>query len=347
MPSTSDSGALDLRSLSLGLSCYLMWGFFPLYFHALAPAGSIEVIVHRAIWGLLTALLAVFVMRRGRQLQATIRDRGAVLRLSAAGWLIVVNWTVYVYAVQSGHTIDAALGYFINPLVTVALARFVLHEALTRAQKVAIFLGCLAVVILVIGMGRLPWISLALALSFGLYSLVKKTISGSVPPLEGLVVETAAVTPFLIFYYVWLAIQGTTSFNTLAAQQAAGEHPIAWGWHAALLVGAGILTVIPLVLFAKAAQGLPLGVLGLIQYVTPVMQMAIGILVFHEEMEPVRWVGTAVIWLALVALSVDWIGQIRRSRRVLTEARALSKPTPQAENPASEAEGHSSAKPEA
>ena len=123
MPSTSDSGALDLRSLSLGLSCYLMWGFFPLYFHALAPAGSIEVIVHRAIWGLLTALLAVFVMRRGRQLLATIRDRGAILRLSAAGWLIVVNWTVYVYAVQSGHTIDAALGYFINPLVTVALAR--------------------------------------------------------------------------------------------------------------------------------------------------------------------------------------------------------------------------------
>lgn len=312
-----DPDAIDPASLALGLGCYVMWGFFPLYFHALAPAGALEVIVHRAVWGMVFCLLALTVTRRLGALRAAVRDREVLTRLSLAGALIVVNWSTYVYAVQSGHTVDAALGYFINPLVTVALGLVVLHERISRAQKVAVGLGVVAVVVLVVGLGRLPWVSLTLAFSFGFYALVKKNVALRVGPLEGMAVETAAVSPFLLGYYAWLAAHGTTSFDAIAR----GEGTMAWGWHLAMLVGAGFLTMVPLIMFAKSAQGLPLGVLGLIQYVSPVMQLLIGLFAFHETMEPARWVGTAIVWVALVVLGVDWVGQIRRARR-LTRAAA-------------------------
>lgn len=316
LPLPRDPGALNPGALALGLSCYVIWGFFPLYFHALTPAGPLEVIVHRAVWGLALCLLLVAALHRLPRLRAALHNRAIVWRLSLAGVLIVVNWTVYVFAVQSGHTVDAALGYFINPLVTVALGMVVLRERISPAQKTAVGLGVLAVVVLVAGLGHLPWVSLTLAVSFAVYALVKKDVAHKVGPLEGMVVETAAVTPALLGYYVWLAWGGRTSFHDLAR-----EGGMAWGWHLALLVGAGCLTVVPLIMFARAAQGLPLGVLGLIQYVTPVMQLFIGLFVFHETMEPARWVGTAIVWIALVVLGVDWVGQIRRSRKLTGAAR--------------------------
>lgn len=299
-------------ALLLGLSCYLIWGFFPLYFRLLQPAGALEVIVHRAVWGLLFCLILLALRRQFGRLVATLRDRQVVARLSLAGVLIVINWTTYVYAVQSGHTVDAALGYFINPLVTVALGMLVLRERISRLQAVAVGLGLIAVAVLVLGAGRLPWVSLVLALSFALYSLVKKKIATRVGPLEGMAVETAAVTPILLGYYLWLVAHNSTSFNALSQ----GEGSINWGWHLVLLIGAGFLTMVPLLMFAKAARGLPLGVIGLLQYVTPVMQLLIGILVFHETMEPARWAGTAIVWLALMVLSADWLLQARRLRRL-------------------------------
>lgn len=308
----SDS-QIDPRSLLMGIAVYIMWGFFPLYFHSLAPAGSFEVIVHRAIWGLVACLVMIALFRRWDRLRAVIADREVLWRLSLAGVLIVINWTTYVYAVQSGHTVDAALGYFINPLVTVALARFVLKEQLSLPQKVAVGLGASAVVVLVVGLGRLPWVSLVLAFSFGFYGLVKKRVANRVPPLEGMVVETAAVTPPLLVYYCYLAATGATSFHVLATDPAADSN--AWIWHLLLLIGAGVLTAIPLLLFARASRGLPLGVMGLIQYIGPCLQLIIGILVFHEPMEPARWIGTAIIWLALVVMSADWIGQVVKGRR--------------------------------
>ena len=311
--STSPSSQIDPRSLLMGITVYIMWGFFPLYFHSLAPAGSFEVIVHRAIWGLVACLVMIALFRRWDRMRAVIADREVLGRLSLAGVLIVINWTTYVYAVQSGHTVDAALGYFINPLVTVALARFVLKERLSLSQKVAVGLGAAAVVVLVVGLGRLPWVSLVLAFSFGFYGLVKKRVANRVPPLEGMVVETAAVTPPLLAYYGYLALTGATSFHVLAADPSASAN--AWIWHLLLLVGAGVLTAIPLLLFARASRGLPLGVMGLIQYIGPCLQLLIGILVFHEPMEPARWIGTAIIWLALVVMSADWIGQVVRMRR--------------------------------
>lgn len=309
---------IDPRSLGLGIGTYVIWGFFPLYFHALQPAGPLEVIVHRAVWGLVFCLLAIAALRHGRALRAAVRDREILWRLSLAGALIVVNWSVYVYAVQSGHTVDAALGYFINPLVTVALGLVVMHERISPAQKVAVGLGVVAVVVLVIGLGRLPWVSLVLAFSFGFYALVKKKVAMRVGPLEGMTIETAAVSPFLLAYYGYLVATGSTSFHALARTEGA----MAWPWHLALLVGAGFLTMVPLLMFAKAAQGLPLGMLGLIQYVAPIMQLLIGLFVFHETMEPARWVGTGIVWAALVVLSADWIVQVRRARRLVGAADA-------------------------
>ncbi|MFT0847325.1 EamA family transporter RarD [Actinomycetaceae bacterium L2_0104] len=313
VPSTTSGSQIDPRSLLLGITVYIMWGFFPLYFHSLGPAGSLEVIVHRAIWGLISCILVIALFRRWGTLRATLADREALWRLSLAGLLIVVNWTTYVYAVQSGHTVDAALGYFINPLVTVALARFVLKERLSPLQKISVGLGVLAVVVLIVGLGRLPWVSLVLAFSFGFYSLVKKRVANRVPPLEGMAIETAAVTPILGGYYVYLVVTGTTSFHVLAADS--GSESNAWVWHLLLLIGAGILTMIPLLLFARASRGLPLGVMGLIQYIGPCLQLIIGIAVFHEHMEPARWIGTAIIWLALIVMSADWAGQIVSGRR--------------------------------
>lgn len=306
------AGQINPRSLGLGLSAYIIWGFFPLYFQALKPAGAFEVIVHRAFWGFLAAMITIWVFSRKTLLVRLLRDREAMARLAIAGILVVINWTVYIYAVLTDRTVDAALGYFINPLVTVALAWLVLKERITRVQQSAIALGALAVVIMIAGMGSLPWISLALAFSFGFYTLVKKNVAGRVPPLEGLAVETATVTPLLLGYYAYLLATKTTSFHALTEL---GE-PGTWQWvpHLLLLIGAGILTMIPLLLFAGAAKGLPLAVLGLIQYITPVFQLVIGVAIFHEHMSPVRWVATGIIWVALSILSVDWINQIRQAR---------------------------------
>lgn len=310
-PPERDAARLDTGALALGIGTYLLWGFFPLYFHLLDPAGPLEIVVHRAVWALLIGLVALLAMRRLGSLATVLRDTEAVARLAAAGLLIVVNWVAYIYAVQSGHTTDAALGYFINPLVTVALGMVVLRERISGAQKVAVGLGAAAVIVLLVAEGRVPWVSLVLALTFGLYSLVKKRVASRVDPLAGMVVETGAVTPLLIGYYVWLLATGTTSFSQLAS----GASGPAWGWHIALLAGAGVLTLVPLVMFATAARGLPLGVMGLLQYITPVMQLLIGVFVFHEHISPARWAGTAVVWVALVILSFDWIVQARRLRR--------------------------------
>ncbi|WP_442984249.1 EamA family transporter RarD [Schaalia sp. ZJ405] len=308
------------RALALGIATYVIWGFFPLYFALLEPAGAVEVIVHRALWGLVFCLFALVVTRRLRVLRALLTDHHVLWRLSLAGGLIVVNWSTYVYAVLTGHTVDAAIGYFINPLITVALSLIVLRERISRLQKVALGFGAVAVVILIVGQGRLPWLSLTLALSFGFYSLVKKDVAPRVDPLAGMAVETAAVTPFLLAYYGYLASTRSTSFHVLAAQSASGQaqiHPVA---HLALLVGAGCITMIPLIMFASAARGISLGMIGFIQYLSPVVQLLIGVLLFHEHMELTRWIATGVVWVALAFLTTDMVITATRQKHLRRHA---------------------------
>ena len=306
------------RALALGISCYVIWGFFPLYFSRLAPAGAVEVIVHRAVWGLVFCLAALAVTGSLGKVRALIADRGALWRLAVAGALVVVNWSVYVYAVLAGHTTDAAIGYFINPLVTVALGLVVLRERITPIQKIALGLGALAVLILIVGQRSVPITSLTLALTFGLYSLVKKDVAARVDPLAGMVIETAAVSPLLLAYYAYLAATSATSFHALASTTEAG---VSWGAHLALLVGAGALTMIPLIMFAAAARGLTLGTMGFLQYLGPTLQLLVAVFIFGEEVPLIRWVAMGVVWLALACLSADWALSASRARRLARTVR--------------------------
>lgn len=294
------------RGWILGAGSYVLWTFFPLYFNLLSGTDSLEVITHRALWGLLTCVLFVAVLRRFHELRAVLSNRALLLRLILAGALIVANWTFYVYAVTHGRVIDAAFGYFINPLITVALGVMVLHEKLTRAQMLAVSLGAVGVLYLLVTLHIVPWLSLGMAVSFALYSLVKKDVASSVPPLAGMVVETGAMLPFLLIYVAVLTAQGNMSMQQLAA---AGEP---WGWQLLLLIGGGIITAIPLLLFAAASQTLPLGVLGLLQYVNPVGQLLIGVYILGEPMQMERWIATGIVCLALVVLSSDVVRVLRR-----------------------------------
>ena len=304
------------RALALGVSCYVIWGFFPLYFSLLSPAGAVEVIVHRAVWGLFFCLVALAITRSLGKVRALIADRGALWRLAVAGALVVVNWSVYVYAVLAGHTTDAAVGYFINPLVTVALGLIVLRERVTPIQKVALALGVLAVVILVVGQRSVPIVSLTLALTFGLYSLVKKDVAARVDPLAGMAIETAAVSPVLLGYYAYLAATSSTSFHTIATDEAG----VSWPLHLALLVGAGALTMIPLIMFASAARGLTLGTMGFLQYLGPTLQLLVAVFIFHESVPTFRWIAMGVVWVALACLSADWLLSSVRAKRLARAA---------------------------
>ncbi len=296
----------------LAFSAYIMWGFFPLYFRLLAPASAVEIIVHRTVWALVCCVIALLSLRRFSHFTTLFRQPRVVGAFAAAGALIFINWTTYVYAVMIGRTVDAALGYYINPLLTVFLGVVVLRERIRPLQWAAIVLGAIAVAIVAIGVGSLPWISLLLAGSFSVYSLVKKRISGSVQPLEGMALETTLMSPFLLVFYGVLLWGGQTSIQLLQAQPSS---TVTIAGHVALLVGSGALTVVPLLLFAGASGHLPLGVLGLIQYLSPSIQFILAVWVFGEQMEPSRWAATVVVWLAVVLVSIDMVVRTRKALR--------------------------------
>lgn len=303
MPTASRASA----GLTAGVAAYGLWGVFPLYFPLLEPAGPVEIIAHRVVWSLVFCLLTLVVARSWRQFTQLWRQPRTLGLLGVAAVFLAVNWTVYVYGVNTGHVVDASLGYFINPLVTVLLAVVFLHERLRPVQWAALALGTVAVLVIALGHGTVPWIAVVLAVTFGLYALIKSRVGRHVEAAPGLAAETALLTPLAAAYWAWLAWQGTSTFG------ASG------GWHAAALASAGPVTAVPLLLFSAAARRLPLSVVGLIQYLTPVLQFAIGVAVLDEEMSGARWTGFALVWVALVVLVVD--GTWHRRTAVL-EARA-------------------------
>lgn len=297
----SGESAVLSKGLAFGLGTYLIWGFFPLYFVLLKPAGALEVIVHRTFWAMVFCFAVLAVRGKLHQIKDIVSRRDLLLPLVGAGFLIIINWTTYIYAVQTGRVVEASLGYFVNPLFTVFLALAVLHERLSKMEYLAITLGLAAIVVYVAGLGYLPWIALVLPLSFGIYSLVKKNVATQVPPVAGMFIETATVTPFLLVYLAYLAIKGESSLQIVGAAQSAG----ALAQHCALLIGAGVITAIPLILIAAASRHLPLGMLGMLQYISPIMQLVIGVWLFHEPMGTMRWVATFIIWAAVIIVSVD------------------------------------------
>jgi chloramphenicol-sensitive protein RarD len=295
-PRTAVAGGL------YSLGAYLLWGLFPLYFLALAPTGPWEVVAWRVLLSLVFCVVAITVMRAWPALVRIVR-RGRLLALTAlAGALIMVNWTTYLIGTLSGHVIETALGYFINPIVTVLLGVLVLRERLRVAQWTAIGIALLAVVVIVVGYGQVPWIALVLAFSFGLYGLVKKQIGPSVDALSGLALESAWMTPVAIGLLVW--VQATSGITFLSGT------PL----HTVLLALAGVITAIPLLFFAAGTRRAPLSLVGLLQFVTPILQFVIGVAFLHEAMTPERWIGFGLVWLALVVLTVDSLLAARRSR---------------------------------
>ncbi|WP_159622885.1 EamA family transporter RarD [Ruania rhizosphaerae] len=308
-PERSPQPGLDPRGLAAGIAGYAWWGLLPLYFPLLAPAGPLEITAHRIVWSLLACVGLLAVLGRLHQLTALLRDRQVTARLALAATLLCANWVVFVLAVVTGHVVDGALGYYINPLITVVLAVVVLGERLRRAQWIAVTFGAAGVLVIAIGYGAFPWISLILALSFGGYGLVKKQVGARVPALPGLAVETMVLAPAAALFLVVLAVTGHGSFG----QPGAADMP-ATGL-ALLLIAAGIVTSVPLVLFASAARRLPLAMVGLLQYLTPTMQFLTGVLIYREQMDAGRWAGFALVWMALVALTWDGLRMGHRRRR--------------------------------
>ncbi|PZG10070.1 EamA family transporter RarD [Micromonospora craterilacus] len=284
-----------------GLAAYLLWGFFPLYFKLLRPTGPLEILAHRVVWSVAFVALLLAAMRNIGFLRALLRQPRALVGIGVAATLIAVNWFTYIYGVNSDRVVETALGYFINPLVVVLLGVLVLRERLRPAQWAALGVGGLAVAVLTVDYGRLPYLALILAFTFGGYSLVKKRLG--LPAAEGLFVESAVLSLPALVFLGWLAATGDATFGHVSAK------------HTVLLVLAGALTAIPLLLFAGAANRLPLTALGMLQYVAPILQLGCGVLIFHEPMPPARLAGFALVWLALIVFTVDALRHARRSRR--------------------------------
>jgi chloramphenicol-sensitive protein RarD len=308
---TNENPAPSRAGLLFGIGAYGLWGAMPVYFLLMRPAGPFEIVGWRIVFSLVFCALLLAVTRGFGRFRGVLRDRRAVASFALAGALIWVNWTVYVVASTSGRVVDAALGYFINPIVTILLGVVVLRERLRPLQWVAIGVSALAVVVLAIETGSLPWISLALAASFGLYGLVKKRV-GRVDAISGLTLETAWLAPVAV---VQLAVVGTTS-------------GLAWGsagWFPTLmLTSAGIGTAVPLLFFAASTRRLPLSVVGFLQYIAPILQLAIGVGVLHEPMSTGRWTGFVLVWVALAILVAEslLVGRTRAAARPVGEPAA-------------------------
>ncbi|ROT33946.1 EamA family transporter RarD [Micromonospora sp. HM5-17] len=297
-----------------GLGAYTLWGFFPLYIRLLEPAGPIEILAHRVVWAAVFVALLLAVARNWRFLRDLRHQPAKLARVALAAALIAVNWGTYIYGVNSERVVETALGYFINPLVVVLLGVTVLRERLRVAQWAALGISGIAVAVLTIDYGRPPYIALTLALSFGGYSLVKKQLG--LPAAEGMFVESAALALPALGYLAWLTARGDSTFGHVSA------------WHTVLLILAGAATATPLMLFAGAANRLSLTALGMLQYLAPILQLGVGVLIFHEPMPPARLVGFTLVWLALIVFSADGIRQVRRTRAAALGT--ATEPTPAA-----------------
>jgi chloramphenicol-sensitive protein RarD len=286
------------RSLGLifGLSAYILWGLFPLYWPLLKPASAYEIVAHRAVWTLLFCLVVLAFHKKLRHTISQLRNRRTLFGLATTSALISINWIVYIWATNSGHVVEASLGYYINPLVIIAFGVLLLKEKMRKGQWVAVGIATTGVAVLTIDYGRLPWVAIALALSWGSYGVIKKVLG--LGALEGLTIETMlALIPYAAFLLI-LEGKGEGQF---------GHH---WGL-SLLLISAGAITAIPLLLFNGSTTRLPYTVIGLLQYITPTIQFSIGVWVRHEAMPTARWVGFIFIWLALIALAVDLVRSTR------------------------------------
>lgn len=290
------------RGYLSGLLAYVMWGFFPIYFHHLQPAGPGEILAHRVIWSVLCVALLITGVRRWPAIVAMVRRPRVLAGISLAAVTIAANWFTYIYGVNTNRVVETSLGYFINPLISVLFGVLIFSERLRRAQWWAIGVGAVAVLVIAIDYRKLPWIALTLAVSFALYGLIKKRLG--LPPADGLLVESSVLTLPALGYLAYLGSTGGSTFTGRGAT------------HTLLLVLAGLLTAVPLLLFADAANRIPMTGLGMLQYTAPILQLACGVFIFHEPMPPARLAGFGLVWVALAIFTWDALRHARRNRAI-------------------------------
>jgi len=287
---------------AFAITAYLLWGILPILFFAVRESSAPEIVAWRIVLSLVFCALIVTVTRSWPALIAIVRSRRTMLSLALAAVFILVNWLVYVFASVSGHVVEASLGYFALPIVTVLLGVVVLRERLRLLQWIALGVSVIAVLVIAVGYGAFPWIAIALAFSFGFYGLVKKRVGPTVDAVSGLAIETAVLAPAAVVALVVIAVTSGLSIGDFGPA------------HTVLMLSLGIATSVPLILFAAAARRLPLIYLGLVQYIAPILQLVVGVVLLHEDMPVERWVGFGIVWVALVILTVDVFLQARRQR---------------------------------
>ncbi|HET6212034.1 MAG TPA: EamA family transporter RarD [Micromonosporaceae bacterium] len=285
------------RGYLFGLAAYVSWGFFPIYFKHLRPSGPVEILAQRILWSAVFVALLLLAIRRWRGVAAVLTSARTFGGITLAAALIAVNWGTYIYGVNSSRVVETSLGYFINPLIVVLFGVLLLGERLRTAQWTALGVGAVAVAVLTVDYGRLPYIALILAVSFACYGLVKKRLG--LPPVDGLFVESAVLAVPALGYLGWLTGRGDANFGHVSA------------WHTALTLLAGPITAIPLLLFAGAANRIPMTGLGILQYSAPILQLAVGVFIYHEPMPPARLAGFCLVWTALAIFTWDALRQSR------------------------------------
>jgi chloramphenicol-sensitive protein RarD len=282
--------------LLFGVSAYSLWGAFPLYWPLLEPANPLEIVSHRAVWTLVFCFIVLAATKALKSTLVTLKRPTVAAKLFLSSLLISINWLVYIWATNNEHVVEASLGYYINPLIIIGFGVIFLKEKMRPLQWAAVSIATLGVLVLTFDYGRLPWIALALAVSWGSYGLIKKQLG--LGALEGLAIETFISSFFYLAYLIYLGDQGTGQFGQ------------SWGL-TALLISAGAVTAIPLLLFNGSTNRLPFTTIGLLQYITPTLQFSIGVWVLNEDMPTARWIGFLIIWAALVALAIDLIKSSR------------------------------------
>ncbi|MGY5133214.1 EamA family transporter RarD [Streptomyces nigrescens] len=303
--------------LAYGLAAYTMWGLLPLYWRLLEDASPSEILAHRMVWSLPVAVVLLAVLRRWSWIGPLLRQPRRLGMVLLCTLFISANWFLYIWAVNSGHVLEASLGYFINPLVSIAFGVLLLRERLRPLQWTAVGTGTVAVIVMAVAYGRVPWIALALAFSFATYGLVKKGIK--LDGIEGFSAETALQLLPALGFLVFLGLRGEASFTTGGVGQAL------------LLSACGIATAVPLICFGASAVRLPLTTIGMLQYLAPTFQFVLGLTVFHEAMPPERWAGFTLVWLALALLTWDALRTAGRARTALARAAARAGEAAEAE----------------
>jgi len=285
------------QGFAFGLTAYFLWGFLPFYLKAAAHLPSLEVLAHRAIWSVPVAGIVLVLLRRTADLKAAMQNRRMLAMACLTAAIISVNWGTYVWAVASGRALDAALGYFINPIFSVFLAAVFVKERLSPMQVVAICLAAIAVVILAFDAGGLPWVSVALTVTWGFYALFRKTLP--IGPNQGFFLEVLLISIPCVPYIIWLEATGQ------------GHLLQSSGWDTFMLMGAGIVTAGPLLIYANAAKLLKLSTIGIMQYIAPTMIFLIAVFAFHEPLSNTKLIAFAFIWAGLIVYTVSMLRQAR------------------------------------